>query len=566
MIATLQKADAAFADKDAACRRLAAIGTKEAVPALAALLTDEKLSDMARYGLEPIPDPSVDDALRGALGKVKGRTLIGVINSIGVRRDAKAAGDLTIMIGDADASVGAAAAAALGRIGDAASAKALEQSLANAPAAVRPAVADACVWCAQSLQAKGKRDQALALYDRVRKSDAPRQIVAAATRGAILARQSAGVPMLIEQIKSSDKAMASMALGLAREMSGTKVTQALVAELKKLPAERRILLMQTIADRRDAAALPAIVENAKSGDSPARVAAIRALGQIGDASVVPVLFEATADADAEVADAAKTTLTTLPGKKVDAAIVTVADKGDAKVRRLAIEIAGQRRIVAAREAFFKAADDSDKALRLAAIQALSEVGSACDVAGLIAVLMNRKDPQELAATEQALGAVCGRSFNKPTCANTMLAALPKSEGATKCALLRVLRVAGGAKAMEAVRAATKDSNADIQEAAFRSLCDWPTADAAPDLLALAKGSADAKRKILALRGYINLIKDKDLAPAKKLAMAKEANALIQRPDEKRLLLGALGSVPSAEALVMVLPQLDDAATKSEAVL
>jgi HEAT repeat protein len=427
-------------------------------------------------------------------------------------------------------------------------------------------VADACLWCAQSLQAKGKRDQAIALYDRVRKTDAPRQIIAAATRGAILARQSAGVPMLVEQIKSTDKAMAAMALSLTREMPGTKVTQALVAELKKLPAERRILLMEAIADRRDAAALPAIVENAKSGDSPARVAAIKALGQLGNASVVPMLFDAAADADAEVANAAKTTLATLPGRKVDAAVVAVADKGDAKVRRLAIEVAGQRRIVAAREAFFKAADDSDKALRLAAIQALGEVGSACDVAGLVAVLMSRKDPQELGATEQALGAVCGRAANKPACADKMLASLSKSEGAAKCALLRVLRVAGGAKALEAVRTATKDSNADIQEAAFRSLCDWPTADAAPDLLALAKSSTDAKRKILALRGYINLIKDKDLTPAKKLAMAREASALIQRPDEKRLLLGSLGSVPSAEALAMVMPHLDDAATKSEAVL
>jgi len=84
-------------------------------------------------------------------------------------------------------------------------------------------VADACLWCAQSLQAKGRRDQALALFDRVRKSDAPKQIVVAATRGAILARQSAGVPMLIEQVRSGDKAMAAMALGLAREMPGAKL-------------------------------------------------------------------------------------------------------------------------------------------------------------------------------------------------------------------------------------------------------------------------------------------------------------------------------------------------------
>ncbi len=57
---------------------------------LAALLGDEKLAHMARYGLEPIPDPAVDDALRDALGKLKGRPLVGVIGSIGVRRDTKA--------------------------------------------------------------------------------------------------------------------------------------------------------------------------------------------------------------------------------------------------------------------------------------------------------------------------------------------------------------------------------------------------------------------------------------------------------------------------------------------
>ena len=67
-----------------------AVATKEAVPTLAALLGDEKLSHMARYALEAIPDPSVDDALRDALGKLQGRPRLGVIGSLGVRRDAKA--------------------------------------------------------------------------------------------------------------------------------------------------------------------------------------------------------------------------------------------------------------------------------------------------------------------------------------------------------------------------------------------------------------------------------------------------------------------------------------------
>ena len=71
------------------------------------------------------------------MGKLQGRLLIGVINSIGVRRDAKAVDGLAVRLKDADAEVASAAAVALGRIGGTPAAKALEQSLAGAPAAVR---------------------------------------------------------------------------------------------------------------------------------------------------------------------------------------------------------------------------------------------------------------------------------------------------------------------------------------------------------------------------------------------------------------------------------------------
>jgi len=73
LLAVLAKPDAELKAKMDACRELGHVGTKKAVPVLAGLLGQEKLSHMARYGLEPIPDPSVDDVLRGALEKLEGR-------------------------------------------------------------------------------------------------------------------------------------------------------------------------------------------------------------------------------------------------------------------------------------------------------------------------------------------------------------------------------------------------------------------------------------------------------------------------------------------------------------
>jgi HEAT repeat protein len=102
--------------KAKACQRLAVVGDRAAVPALAALLANEQLSHYARTALEPMPGPEAGDALRAALGKAKGRLLVGVINSLGVRRDAKAIPALGSLLHGPDAEVAAAATAALARI------------------------------------------------------------------------------------------------------------------------------------------------------------------------------------------------------------------------------------------------------------------------------------------------------------------------------------------------------------------------------------------------------------------------------------------------------------------
>ncbi len=81
------KTDASRDAKDFICRKLMIIGTAESVPALAALLPDKELSHMARFALERIPAPEAAQALRDTLPKLDGSLKIGVIASLGARRD-----------------------------------------------------------------------------------------------------------------------------------------------------------------------------------------------------------------------------------------------------------------------------------------------------------------------------------------------------------------------------------------------------------------------------------------------------------------------------------------------
>ena len=112
----LQDTDSSEFEKAKACQRLAVVGADSSVPALAALLPDPKLSHYARTALEPMPGKAADRALREALEKVNGGLLIGLINSIAVRRDPQALAALALLRQGDDREVAAAATAAISRI------------------------------------------------------------------------------------------------------------------------------------------------------------------------------------------------------------------------------------------------------------------------------------------------------------------------------------------------------------------------------------------------------------------------------------------------------------------
>jgi hypothetical protein len=223
LISVLQS-DAAPGEKAITCKQLAIYGDKDAVPALAPLLADKDLASWARIALEAIPGPEADEALREALSKVEGNLLIGAMNSIGVRRDARAVDALAGKLSNAELVIVEAAAVALGKIGGMEAAAVLNQALKSPRKEILPGVTEGCILCAEQFLADGKFALATQLYDAVRIADVPKQRRLEATRGAILARQSDGLPLLLEQLRSPDKAEVSIALRTARELKGRDVT------------------------------------------------------------------------------------------------------------------------------------------------------------------------------------------------------------------------------------------------------------------------------------------------------------------------------------------------------
>jgi HEAT repeat protein len=255
------------------CRQLSIAGNAEAVPVLAALLADKDLSDIARYALERISDPAAVAAMRTAMAKAKGSQKVGLINSLGERRDAESLAAISAALGGADQQIAEAAAAALGKIGTAEAAKALMDARSRVKAEVKATVTDSLLLCADRLAAAKKGDEAAAvIYQEMFKPTEAKHIRTAALRGIIATGGEKAIPIITEILSGTDAEMQASALRFLREVSGPESAKTVAALLPKCPVATQALLLDDLAMRGDASALPAAVPMLKSPDSNVRLA------------------------------------------------------------------------------------------------------------------------------------------------------------------------------------------------------------------------------------------------------------------------------------------------------
>ena len=137
---------------------------------------------MARFALERNPAPEAAQALRDALPRVAVPLKVGIISSLGQRRDVASVASLAKMLNDTDGTIARSAALALGAIRTSEAAKALSNAKANAPE-TQIAITDASLSCADSLLAVGNKSEALVIYKSLLGEGQSKQVRLAATRG-----------------------------------------------------------------------------------------------------------------------------------------------------------------------------------------------------------------------------------------------------------------------------------------------------------------------------------------------------------------------------------------------
>ncbi|KPK48733.1 MAG: hypothetical protein AMK72_06200 [Planctomycetes bacterium SM23_25] len=396
-----------------------------------------------------------------------------------------------------------------------------------------------------------------------REDPAERHVRCAAILGLAEAQGIDAMDELVAAMNSTDHQIRAAATQAAVSMPGEDVTKKWVAHLESVSADAKPGVIALLAARGGEAAQGAILDAMRERDEGVRLAAIEAAKSFRGTTSVPPLIAFLASRDAKLHDGARKSLERIPGDEASAAIASGLGAAPPEVRRDLLGVLAARGARDHSDAVMNATKDQDRGVQESALLALEVLGEEKHVPAVVDAVVRADTAGVREAAEKALAAICDRS-NRDNCVKAILPAVAGANVDAKCALIRVLGKAPTAAALEAVRGALNDADTRIQNAAVRALSDWPSRAVAADLLEIAKSGRNQTHQVLALRGYVRLVKEQKLKNADKVAMYKDAMAAARRPDEKKMILSALGEVKDIEAVRLISASLDDAALREEA--
>ena len=552
------------AARDFAFDQLTFIATDASVPALRSMLGRTETAEQSRFLLERIPGNAANEALRKSLETAKGNAKIGIINSLGRRRDTGSVSALAALIAPNDKGVSEAALAALASIADPAAAKALGAARTKLEAMLREEASEAYAECADHLAQRGDRAAAIKMYRELISPQEGAGVRVRAMAGLVALEGKAAIPAVTAAVHSKDRNEQSAAIAFLNRIPGADSTKVMIAEFPKLTAPAQVRILSALADRGDASAKPLALAALKNNSGDVRAAGFAALAKLGDESNVLTLAEAAAERPGPEQDAARQSLGSLRGSKTDATIIEGIGSKRGKVRAELIVAAGERGIAAAADPIAKSLKDNDPDAQRAALRALRNVGGSAQLPMLLDLLAKASSTSDRREITQTLIAVVKRS--EPAAINQVLSSYHDSSPVeSRVSLLEVLGQSSNDSALPVLRNSLTDPNPEIARGAILALSNWENPAPLMDLQAIAKGGKDPVLKTLGLRGYIKLIGLRSPRPASDtVRLLSEALQLSKDPAEKRSVLALLPSYPSEQSLNLAETLLRDESVANEA--
>jgi HEAT repeat protein len=551
--------------------RLQETGRDDAVPTLARCLGDEHLAPHAAAALERIATPAATDALNKALPAATGGTRVSLIKSLGMLRSAASVEEIAKSLNTDDAVLKATAAWALANLGSDRAADVLAAYVKQGSLFQRGQAFSWMLLAAQRQAESGRLDDCVRTCRTVmgfaNDGTAGPNVAGAVLHVLARAQGEGALNDLLEAAASEHPQYRNAALDAALSIPGPATTTRFVERLNRgaSPAVK-VDLLNFLARRNDPAAHPAVLRAVKDEDAAVRAAALSALVAMGREQAIPALVDRITADTPEVAKPAAEMLARIPGDKPLAAAAEALPAAPPKARVALIELLAARGARAQKDAVLRQTADADASVRTAALRAMEKLAAEADAPRLVELTVAARDATEESAALRAAVAAASQAADADHRADALLSALAKATGPKRATLERGLARVGGRRALDAVLADTKSTDPAVREGAIRALADWQDPAAVAPLLDIARTQTDADLQVTALRGAIQVIKSAKLSDTDKAAAYAKAMSATQRPEERKMILGALGNEKGQPFFDLAATALDQPDLHAEAAL
>lgn len=550
--------------------QLGRVGKEDAVSALVPYLTDPELGDSACRALLATGASGVAEELLKALPEASGRAQLAIIYGLGDLRAKDAAQVLAPLVESDDKDVRRAALYALASTGVPEAEKALTDAAAKTTTPLELGKIDSWhLLYARRVAEAGNRKEAVEIC---------RNLMAERAASGQVQAQSAALSALVDILKKdalddlltasgdSNPEVRKAALNFASRIPGPAATAKWIAHLKDASAESRGEIIAMLGRRDDRAALPALLDAFKSEDVQVRRHAIEAAARLGGKSVLPRLLGQLSSEEKDEIDAVRQVVLQLPGDDVIDAIAGALPKASDPARVMLLEILASRQATKYKEAIFTQAQSPSRTVRVAAIKALDTLGTPEDLPRLVKLLLEADGAAERTAAQRTVAAVARRGPDPDARIKPLLDVYADASIANKESILAAFARLGGTEGLNVVKKETASNEPEIRTAAIRALSEWSDDQAMPDLLNIFGDSQDESHHVLAARGYIRLLSESKVAPARKVRLFSDVLKKARRAEEKKLVLASLGDVKTTASILLVAPYLDNEELKDDAAL
>ncbi len=534
-------------------------GKAEAVAPLAAHLGDESLAGPAAAALRTIGGREAARLLLKALETAPPAARLPIVSALGEMRSPEAVKKLLSLAQGGDGPLRRAARAALANIGDPAADRALAQVGVVAPREERKEAPALYLLFARRLAEAGKTSASLAAARSILGAyDGPAEghVAAEALALVVSALGDKALPDLLTAAASPVPDLRGAALELATPLGGSAATSAWAAKAAGSDPELRAAIVAMLGRRGDATALPFVRESIRSPDGTVRLAAIPAADRLGGEAVMPDLLALIGAAgEAEVA-VLKSALLGFDGRRVIPEAVRLVEATPHPGKAALIDLLGEKGARDEIGRVFALAGDANPATRAAALGALAKLAGEGDLPRLLDMLEPASDSDDILRLQDAVAAAARRDPDPGRRGGALVALLEGAPAARKAAVLRVLPMVGGIRALRAASAETSSADSQVQTAAVYALSRWPDGQAADELRRVAVTTGSKRHRLLAIEGYVRLLGRANMTGQRRLAHLEDLLAQPFDDADKKLVLAGVAAVREPESLRLLARHLD----------